>query len=68
MDTLRDEILRAIERSGLTPYEIAKRSEVDRAILSRFINGTGGLTLASLEKLAPVIGIWITRKAARHAR
>lgn len=52
----------AIERSELSRYEIAKRSGVSQSVLSRFVNGTGSLTLDAIEKLAPVLGIDLVLK------
>lgn len=51
----------AINASPLTPYEIAKQSGVDRAALSRFLGG-GALSVESLERLAPVLGLHIIVK------
>ena len=48
----------AIERSGLTRYEISKRSGVDQAALSRFVAG-GSLKLESVDKLIDCLGMHI---------
>jgi transcriptional regulator with XRE-family HTH domain len=60
------EIRNAIDQSGLSRYEISKRSGVSQAVLSRFVNGRGSLTLDSIELLAPVLGISITRTVSRR--
>lgn len=49
----------AIEQSELSRYEIAKRSGVTEAALSRFMNEVAGLSLATLDRLAPVLGLRI---------
>jgi transcriptional regulator with XRE-family HTH domain len=54
--------IKAAKKSGVSMYEIAERSGIQRSILSRFVNGTGGLTVATLAKLAPVLEIEIVRK------
>jgi transcriptional regulator with XRE-family HTH domain len=54
--------IRAATERGVSMYEIAERSGIQRSILSRFVNGTGGLTVATLAKLAPVLQIEIVRK------
>jgi transcriptional regulator with XRE-family HTH domain len=41
----------------MTRYEIAQRSGVSESILSRLINGHGGITVSTLDKLAPVLGL-----------
>lgn len=56
---LADQVRSAIESSSLSRYEIARRSGVDEASLSRFVNERGGLSFASIEKLAPILGLRI---------
>ena len=58
IETLR----RAIEDSGLTRYEIAKRSGVHKSALSRFVTGERSLSIESIEKIAPVVGVTITAR------
>jgi transcriptional regulator with XRE-family HTH domain len=65
---LRRQLIRFIEMSDLTVYEIGKRSGVDKAQLSRFLSGKAGLTLDSLEKLAPVLGIEFTARKTPNGR
>lgn len=55
----------AIEGSALSRYEIAKRSGVTEASLSRFMNGKVGLSVESIEKLAPVLGLQIVVRKKR---
>jgi ribosome-binding protein aMBF1 (putative translation factor) len=62
---IAEQIRAAIERSDLSRYEIAKRSGVDQAILSRFVAGNAGLNLDSIEKLAPVLGIRVVTTAGK---
>jgi len=62
---LSDEIRRAIQSSGLSRYEIAKRSGVQQSALSRFVRGEG-LSTASLDRLAPVLGLHLVVDPARH--
>lgn len=56
---IADVIREAVRRSELTRYEIAKRSGIDQAALSRFVRG-GSLRIESLEKLCPVLGLRLT--------
>ncbi len=64
-DTLTDQIREAVKQSGLTHYEICRRTRIDGASMSRFVNGQAGLSLANLDKLAELLGLRITttRKA-----
>ena len=59
---ITEKIRSTIEKSGLSRYEIAKRSGVDAAVLSRFMSGKGSLKLESIEKLAPVLGLQLIAK------
>lgn len=55
--TLSDQLRQIIADSGLSRYEISKRSGVDEAALSRFANGKRGLTTETLDRLGPVLGL-----------
>lgn len=55
-------VRRAIEKSGMTRYRIHKASGIDQAALTRFMHGTTGLSTASLDKLAPVLGLQLIIK------
>jgi transcriptional regulator with XRE-family HTH domain len=61
LDGIRD----AIENSDLTAYQIAKRSGVDKAALSRFLTAGKALTVESIEKIAPVLGLEVVLKKKR---
>ena len=50
-------IRRAIAESGLTPYRIATDADVDRAIMTRFVNGQRGLTLDTASRICEVLGL-----------
>jgi transcriptional regulator with XRE-family HTH domain len=60
MGRLSDQIREAIEASGTTRYALAKQIGVPESTLSRFMAGKQGLTLATLDKLAEVLGLTIT--------
>ena len=47
----------AIQGSGMSCYEIAKRAGVVSSQLSLFINGHRSLTLTSAAKIAGVLGL-----------
>jgi transcriptional regulator with XRE-family HTH domain len=61
LDTVRE----AIAESGIEPAEMARRSGIDKAALSRFLRGTTGLSVESVEKIAPVVGLKITARKTR---
>jgi transcriptional regulator with XRE-family HTH domain len=65
---LVEQIRVAIQSSDLSAYELAKRSGVDKASLSRFIAGERSLSLESIEKLAPVLDLKIVVTSRRRKR
>jgi transcriptional regulator with XRE-family HTH domain len=63
--TLGDQLRDAIADSGLSAYELAKRSEVNRSTISRFIAGETGLSLDAADALAEVLGLRFAETAGR---
>jgi transcriptional regulator with XRE-family HTH domain len=55
--TVSDAVRRAIEKSGVSRYRICREAGIDKASISRFMAGKTGLTLASLDALAEVLGL-----------
>ncbi len=49
--TLSNQLRRLIDASGQSRYAICKAIGLDQATLSRFMAGTGGLSVESLDKL-----------------
>lgn len=54
---MREALLAALRQSGLSRYQIAKRTGVQQAILSRFVSRNKDLRLATVEKLAEFLGL-----------
>jgi hypothetical protein len=54
-----NQIRRAIENAELSRYVIANLAAIDQAALSRFMSGSGGMSLDSLDRLADVLGFTI---------
>lgn len=68
---LEKQLRKAIESSGLSVYRISKKSGVSEGVLSRFLNGQRGMTLATASRLAESLGLELAakkRKAARRTR
>jgi len=61
-DMPSDQLRAIIENCGLSRYELSKRAGLQQSALSRFMAGTVGLSLDSLDRLAPVLGLSITSK------
>ena len=57
-----DVLRAAIDSADSSRYRIALDAEVDHASLSRFMNGTCGLSLDSVDRLAEVLGLELAKK------
>ena len=57
-----DQIRAAIETSGVSRYGIAMATGIDPATLSRFMGGSGGMTVETLDKLSEYLGLEIVVK------
>lgn len=55
--TFTDQIRRAVDDCGLSRYAICKRIGLDKAVMSRFMNGKGFLAERTLNNLAALIGL-----------
>ena len=62
MATINDNVIRAIETCGMSRYALAKVSGVSEGELSRVVAGQRSMTLRTLDRLAPYIGVSITIK------
>ena len=52
----------AIESAGVSRYRISKETGVEESALSRFVNGTRSLDLASVDKIAAYLGLELVAK------
>lgn len=51
------QLRKAIQRSGLTRNQIAKRADLSYAIVHGFVAGTNDLRLATASKIAAIVGV-----------
>ncbi len=56
-ETLARKLRSVIEERGMTAFRLGKDSGVDAGVIQRFLNRERGLTLATVEKLAEVLGL-----------
>ena len=56
-----DQIRQAVRESGLTPYRICKDTEIDQAMMSRFLAGKMWLGEATMNRLAEYLGLEVVK-------
>ena len=54
---LSDQVRRAVNDSGMSRYSICKAISMEQSIMSRFMTGKGGLSMAKLDALAGLLGL-----------
>ena len=57
-----DQIRKAVLDCELTRYQIAQRTGIDQASLSRFVHGELGLSVAAIDTLAELLRLEVTQK------
>jgi transcriptional regulator with XRE-family HTH domain len=60
--TFSDQVRGAVDASGLSRYRICKEIRISEATMSRFMNGKGGLSIASLDRLSALLGLEIVTR------
>ena len=56
---LTDQVMQAIDDSGLTRYRIAQGTGIDESALAKFYNGHRGLSMDALDRLGVYLGLRI---------
>ena len=56
---LSDQIRQAIDASAMTRYRICKELDFSESVMSRFMAGTCGLSLETLDRLGELLGLEI---------
>jgi hypothetical protein len=57
--TFQDQLRSAIRESALSLNSISRSTEIDTAVLSRFMNGKSGLSVTSIDGLFSLLGLWL---------
>ncbi len=60
--TIENTLRQAIQKSGISRFQIAKETGVTEAALSRFVMKGTTLTLTSAQKLADFFGLELVKK------
>ena len=56
-DLFTDQLRSAIRDSEMSLGSIAQSTAIDKAVLSRFMNGKSGLSVTSIDRLCTVLGL-----------
>jgi hypothetical protein len=67
MSTFSEQLQEAIRGSGVSRYAIAQTTGLSQALLCRFLQGTRGLSLGTIDKLMDALGLEIVIRP-RHKR
>lgn len=66
--TFSDELRHAIERSGLSRYELCKRIDLSQSALSRFMSGEQGISLEVVDRVAAALDLHVVVGRSRRTR
>jgi predicted XRE-type DNA-binding protein len=65
---LSEQVRRAVDRAGMSRYAICKSIGMDQSIMSRFMNGKGGLQMDSLDAVADLLKLNIVADKPRKGK
>jgi len=60
IERLTEQLRRAIDESGQSRYAICKATGIDQSQMSRFMHGSGGLSVDALDALGEFLDLQIT--------
>ena len=60
--SLTDQLRQLIESAEISRYELWRQTGIDQAVLSKFVNHKGGLSMESLDKIGELLDLQITKK------
>lgn len=52
----------AIETAEISQYELARRIDLDKSVLSRFLHGKSGLSVQSIDAICQELGLELKKK------
>ena len=66
-EPLSDQIRAIVDASGMSRYRICREIDITQASMSRFMNGKGGLSLATLDRLAALLRLSIVAERSAES-
>ena len=68
MSKISDRLRQAIEKGPKSRYRLWQETGIEQAVLSRFMAGTRGLSIETIEKLAPALGFELVLQEKKRRR
>lgn len=68
METVTDQLRRAVEECGQTRYAISKATGIPASVLSRFVADGRGLRSENIDKLCAYLGLVLTVKSGKNRK
>jgi transcriptional regulator with XRE-family HTH domain len=68
LETFSEQLRKIIEECGTSRYALCQQAGISEAVLSRFLAGKQGITLATLDKLATALGLSLSAPIGRAPR
>ena len=69
MSKITETLRQAVQKSKKSRYALWQETRIEQAVLSRFATGSRGLSIDTIEKLAPALGFEIVlRKKTRKGK
>ena len=65
---LSEQLRRAVRDASISRYELSQRTGIDQSLLSRFLSGTSGLSLDSLDLIASELDLHLVAGKPRRTR
>jgi predicted XRE-type DNA-binding protein len=66
--SLTEQLRQLIETAEMSRYELWQRTGIDQAVLSKFVNHKGGLSMESLDKIGELLDLQITKRPTTAKR
>jgi transcriptional regulator with XRE-family HTH domain len=68
MKKLSEQLREAIEKAGVSRYEIAKQTGVSETTLCRFVSGERGISVDAMDAIGQYLGLSIVRSKKRSTK
>jgi transcriptional regulator with XRE-family HTH domain len=63
-----DQLRQAVKQSGFSRYAICKQAGLDQSVLHRFMHGTSGLSVPSIDTICEILGLRLITEGEAQPR